>query len=116
MMKHAKWFVLLVSVPAFAQGLPSGNVASGALDKRMNSLDLLKPQAGIRASLSPLMTEAIRGRRSATPSICAVPLLNAKPQGDSHDRMQIAVPETPMDKMNVRVPAPACDEGLFRNR
>jgi hypothetical protein len=39
-MKHAAWFVLLLSLPAFAQSLPdnapNGNAAAGSLENAWN--------------------------------------------------------------------------------
>jgi hypothetical protein len=112
-MRHVVWFLAtLLCAPAFSQDAPDVNTAAEGAKKHIESLKLIDPQrpAPIRLLPGPLPV----GRVAAKPAVCAIPLLTVKP-GPATDKMPIVKPSASREP-DVQVPAPACDEKLFRNQ
>ncbi len=90
-------FLAFACVSAFAQD----NVAAESAKKRMGGVDLLHPWK----PLPPVRLNPSAPAMSA-PGICATPLVDATPAINS--RTPVLPPADVHDRMDVRVPAPAC--------
>jgi hypothetical protein len=112
-MKKAAWFALMAATAVYGQ-IPSENVAVEALKERMLKMNLLNPPRAAGAGPSRVLPNGpVRPQ-----TVCSIPLLNAIPPGNL-DKMavepKIPAQATSRDEI-ARVPAPACDQGLFTNR
>ncbi len=111
-MRYAAWILALLTSAAFAQKAPE-NLASDAFKKRLQSIDLL--------SLPKLYgrTRTLIAGVVKPPSVCAIPLLRATPSARS-EPMPMVLPAVPARQTHrdelLRVPAPACDEFLAKNK
>ena len=111
-MRHAIWFLAtLLCAPAFSQDALDGNTAAEGAKKHIESLRLLDPQSPAPTRLLP---GPVQVRNDAKPALCAIPLLTVKPS-PATDKMPIATPPASHEP-DAPVPAPACDDKMFRNQ
>jgi hypothetical protein len=95
----------------FGQSVPD-NAAGDAIERRVESLNLLHPKS-LRANLQPDRRDnRIKFAGSATPKVCAIPLLRANP-APTNDQMRVVRPPVRAGESSrgeqAQVPAPACD-------
>jgi hypothetical protein len=99
-MRLAAVFFAFACVSGFAQD----NVAAESAKKRIGSFDLMNPKW--LGALNPVKLLQMARLNPPAPGYCAIPLVNAMPEMNS--RMPVLSSRDVHDKMDVRVPAPAC--------
>ena len=114
--------LILASSAAFAQNRPEATLPApgssllspeqwrSALDewklKSARPLNLVNPPSPIRVEKTPAFK----------PTVCAVPLVNVVPPGTQDKIPTVQPPANPRESGDtVKVPAPACEAGAFRN-
>jgi hypothetical protein len=107
-MKKAICSLFVLCAGAFGQT----NAAGDAIQKRVQGLNLLSTPKYRTGYVFPLAAHPL----PSTGRTCAIPLLRATGPG-TNDSMPVVTPRIePLRGDLVSFPAPACDEGDFRNK
>ena len=122
--------LLLASAAALAQNAPEKTVPAPILPEQNAApanplLDSAQWKAAMdewkqkmaRVNLPNLQNPyQLQGAPVFKPAVCAIPLLNVVPPGTRDKMPAVQPPANPRENRDtVRVPAPACENGAFRN-